>query len=324
MEHSMSEPGMNDMPAGGAASPEVPHTPPSPGAQLSAYRTERGWTVEQVAKHLNLAPRQVVAIESDDYASLPGMPIVRGFVRAYAKLLKVDAAPLLAMLGGETVLAQQPLVPRKTLSTPFSEARLPSMAERPGLSSKWLIGLLVLVLLGVAIWAAQQNSEVTKLQQSAATQVKDGLAYLSGPESKPQDKAPAKTEEAKPDMAPPAPVVAASGNQAASPASAESGAAAPVVEQPAAQPAAPETSAPPVKNGLVLAARENSWIEVRSAEGKRSLVSRLLKSGETETLEINEPVLLVIGNASGVDASLRGEPLEIKAGKSNVARLNLK
>ncbi len=322
----MSEPGMNDASAGNAGPSEVPHMPLSPGAQLAAYRRERGWTVEQVANHLNLAPRQVVAIESDDYASLPGMPIVRGFVRAYAKLLKVDAAPLLTLLGGETVLAQEPLVPRKTLSTPFSEARLPSMTERPSLSSKWVIGLLLLVLLGVAVWAAQQITEVAELQKSAATQVQNGLAYLSGPESKPklQGNVPAQVAEVKPETAMTAPPVVVQDNQVASaPAAVQS--AAPAEQQTSPPPAAaPETSTSTVKDALVLTAREESWVEVRRTDNKSSVLSRLMKAGDTETIEVAEPVLLVIGNASGVDATLRGEPLEIKAGKSNVARLNLK
>ena len=321
---------MNDAPGNAAAPSDMPHQPSSPGAQLAALRQERGWTVEQVASQLNLAPRQVLAIESDDYASLPGMPIVRGFVRAYAKLLKVDAAPLLAMLGGETVLMQEPLVPRKTLSTPFSEARLPSMSDRPGLSSKWVVGGLLLVLLVVGIWSAQQSQVVADLQNAAATQIKEALGHLLGSGSKPQGGAPEKATP-QPETAAPATPPAVTASQPASAPPAESAAVAPAAEQPAfQQPPAPvaETAAPPtgkeVKDTLVLQAREENWVEVRRIDSKRSLLSRLMKPGETETVEITEPVSLVIGNASGIDATLRGEPLEIKPGRSNIARLNLK
>lgn len=328
----MSEPGMNDAPTDND-NPSDSSLPPSPGARLAAYREERGWTVEQVAKQLNLAPRQVTAIESDDYASLPGMPIVRGFVRAYAKLLKVDCAPLLATLGGETVLAPEQLVPRKTLSTPFSEARLPSMADRPAFSSKWIVGVLLVILLGVAIWAAQQSEDVTNLQKSAASQVKEGLGYLSGAGSKPQNSTPAKPQEAKPpvEVTPAAPAVSQAADlNAPSVKPAESVAAAPATQPQAVAPAVPpttaaaEVAAPPAKDVLVLKAREESWVEVRRAANMRSMLSRLMKPGETETLEITEPVSLVIGNAAGVDVTLRGDPLDIKAGNSNVARLNLK
>jgi cytoskeleton protein RodZ len=51
----------------------------------------------------------------------------------------------------------------------------------------------------------------------------------------------------------------------------------------------------------------------------------LVRAGTTETIEINEPVSVTVGNASGVDASWRGTPLDFKAAaKNNVARLNLK
>ena len=73
----------------------------SPGAKLATARSELGWTIEQVASQLKLAKRQIIAIEADDYASLPEPAVVRGFVRAYAKLLKLDVAPLLALLNAE-------------------------------------------------------------------------------------------------------------------------------------------------------------------------------------------------------------------------------
>lgn len=320
----MSDPGTNDAPGGMTGAPELPPQR-SPGAQLAAFRKERGWAVEQVASQLNLAPRQVVAIESDDYASLPGMPIVRGFVRAYAKLLKVDAAPLLAMLGGETVLTQEPMVLRKTLSTPFSEARLPSMVDRPGLSSKWVVSTLVLVLLMVAIWAAQQSAEIVDLERSVTAQVRESLASLIGSEAKPQGGVPEKPRGES--EVPPAPVQA---EQPASAPLAESGAMASGVEQSAVQQSEAVTSeqtsqaAPVEKDALELKANEESWVEVRRLASNGSMLARLMKPSESETIEITEPVLLVIGNAGGVDVTLRGAPVDIKGGRGNVARLNLK
>ena len=65
-----------------------------------------GWTVEQVADQLKLAVRQVVALEQGDYANLPGPAVVRGFVRAYAKVVKLDAAPLVAEIRGDILLLQ--------------------------------------------------------------------------------------------------------------------------------------------------------------------------------------------------------------------------
>jgi transcriptional regulator with XRE-family HTH domain len=111
----------------------------TPGALLAAQREAMGWTVEQIADQLKLATRQVKALEAGDYAALPNMAVVRGFVRAYAKVVKIDAAPLVAMI--EVQRADQPrgVAPRKDLAQSFSESRFPSMT-RSSAPAGWLIG----------------------------------------------------------------------------------------------------------------------------------------------------------------------------------------
>jgi len=50
-----------------------------------------------------------------------------------------------------------------------------------------------------------------------------------------------------------------------------------------------------------------------------------MKAGTTELVEINEPVVLVVGNAAGIDATLRGQSLNLRAvARDNVAKLSLK
>jgi cytoskeleton protein RodZ len=78
-------------------------------------------------------------------------------------------------------------------------------------------------------------------------------------------------------------------------------------------------------SALEIKAREDSWVEVTTVEGDRRLISRLMKAGSTELIEVDEPVILVVGNAVGVDASLRGQPLNLRAvARDNVAKLSLK
>lgn len=320
----MSDPGLNGQQDG--IQPLGEPQMVSPGVRLAAYRKERGWTVEQVASQLNLAPRQIVAIESDDYPSLPGMPIVRGFIRAYAKLLKVDAAPLLATLGGETVLVHDSIEPRKTLSTPFSEARLPTMMERQGLSSKWVVGVLVAMLIGVAIWAARHEYSPAEQPKAASPKGPDASPASSTEPGGAQADALKEQPGITPSPAAPAPSVEAPGT-VADPLPTTAPAPAVVVPPVAqAQPAAaPEATAMAGKDALELKAREDSWIEIRRVGNNAVLLSRIVKSGERESIEVNEPVSVVIGNAAGVDLTLRGAPVEVKPkSNSNVARLNLK
>ena len=68
----------------------------SPGAVLRAAREARGESVSEVAFALKLNPRQIAALEADNFSALPGMAFVRGFLRNYARYLGLDPAPLLA------------------------------------------------------------------------------------------------------------------------------------------------------------------------------------------------------------------------------------
>jgi len=60
------------------------------GELLSTARISWGLTVEEVAHHLNLCVDTIHALEQDDYSQLPGYTFVKGYVRSYAKLLKLD------------------------------------------------------------------------------------------------------------------------------------------------------------------------------------------------------------------------------------------
>jgi len=75
---------------------------------------------------------------------------------------------------------------------------------------------------------------------------------------------------------------------------------------------------------LVLKMREASWVELRREDGE-AVASRLVPAGATESFDIGPGARLVVGNATGVDATFRGQALDLNAGaKSNVARLTLK
>ncbi|MFI4939155.1 MAG: helix-turn-helix domain-containing protein [Burkholderiales bacterium] len=138
--------------------PEVARASLTLGARLAAERELKKWPIEHVASQLNLAPRQIQALETDNYAVLPGLASVRGFVRAYAKLLKIDAAPLVVMLPGEQTAPTQPLIPRRTLpSTPFFDNRLISTGHRRSVSRAVLTAVIVVALVIAAVAADQMG-----------------------------------------------------------------------------------------------------------------------------------------------------------------------
>ncbi len=61
------------------------------GALLREARERTGMSVPEVSRALRIRQVYLEAIESDDYASLPGKTYVLGFLRSYAELLGLDA-----------------------------------------------------------------------------------------------------------------------------------------------------------------------------------------------------------------------------------------
>ncbi len=137
-----------------------------PGAQLAAQRQALGWSVEQVAEQLKLARRQIIALEAGDYAALPGTAVVRGFIRAYAKVVKLDATPLVAMIEPDPPEPSDAAPVRREKPQTFSEVRFPTSGDKP-FPFGWLIGAVVIA--GVAFGAYQFGLVPTHLSTSAAS-----------------------------------------------------------------------------------------------------------------------------------------------------------
>jgi cytoskeleton protein RodZ len=318
----------------------------TPGALLAAQREAMGWTVQQIAEQLKLAVRQVKALEAGDYAALPNMAVTRGFVRAYAKVLKMDAAPLVAMIEVEAPPSPEVVVPRKDLSASFSESRFPSMTGRSSRPAGWLIGLAVVVVVGAAGAYAYKSGMIPASlfeRKEASTE-----------EAKPAETtAPIDTtlvkpgEESAPVQSPNVPLISVpppAGEQAAAPAADATPAAAvappavtptpvqapaPVAAATVAAPAAALTPvASPVASGvghqLVLTVNEDSWVEIRRP-GTTSMISRVVKAGSTETFDIKDPALLIVGKPGGVEATLGGAPLSLPTiPGGTISRVNIK
>jgi len=66
-----------------------------PGGALQAARQARKLSVSQVADRLRLSSAVVMALEANDWERLPAPVFVRGYVRAYARLIGLPAEELL-------------------------------------------------------------------------------------------------------------------------------------------------------------------------------------------------------------------------------------
>jgi cytoskeleton protein RodZ len=293
-----------------------------------------GWSVEQVADQLKMAVRQVVALEAGDYTALPGPAVTRGFVRAYAKLMKLDPAPLVAQIEMDTPpaadLTANAAAMRRPSPASFSESRFPARGKRSSLPLAWIAGAVVVIAAGAAAWhfglVPSQHGEPAASAAATGAQAPTGAA----PETANGSSVETLQNPAVPLISVPGPSASASAPAAAPAASAP--AAGPVVTVPAttatgappatipAAPATPATAqggqpattqAQAAAGALVFSVRQDAWIEVRPAKGGNPLIKRLVKGGSTETVTVDQPVRVIVGNPGAVSASLRGAPVAL-------------
>ena len=279
--------------------PQVTHdtvAPASAGATLRAAREAHGMSIDAVAQQLKLAPRQVQALESDDYAQLPGRTFVRGFMRNYARLLRLDPDAVVASLPDA---GHAPSLDRPSLSpTTRVMGELPADLPAKPSSARWAIPLALIAIVIIAVVyefgrpLAERGRAVLTGRSAAAPA--PAAATPAAPEPPPSTTAPAPVSEA------PAP-----GAQAPEPV-------------PAAQSAAPG-DAP-----LVFVFRGTSWIEVKDAKGVLVL-STMGYPGATHAVNGEFPLDVVLGNAEAVIVSLRGAQFDTTPYvKQNVAKFTVK
>nr|WP_314629393.1 helix-turn-helix domain-containing protein [uncultured Janthinobacterium sp.] len=299
---------------------------------MKAQREALGWPVEQVADQLKLAPRQVIALEEGDMAALPNLAVVRGFVRAYAKVVRLDAAPLVAMIEVHPAPAQDPAAPvRREISATFSESRFPSMTQRSSNQTPlWIAGAVAVVV--AAAFGAYKLGYVPASLLSSHAEKEAPHADVGPVETtliKPgQDLTPVQTPSVPLISVPPPP-----GNDTQTGAPAASAiASAPAAVPPAAAPAAatPAAVTPPAAaaavgaNALVLKVEQDSWVEIRRP-GTTPLISRMVKAGSTETFDITGPATLVVGKPGVVQATLRGARLDLPTvAGGTISRVSIK
>lgn len=134
----------------------------SPGSVLRSAREALGLSRREIAEALNLLESTIVAIEDDDSARQPEPVFLRGYVRNYAKLLRIDPEPLVAALNTE----------RRPAATPAKVSK--SLA-----SNRWLwpvAGALLatLILVATVVYLLAAPSQNTAAQDDEAS-VDDAL-----------------------------------------------------------------------------------------------------------------------------------------------------
>jgi cytoskeleton protein RodZ len=263
------------------------------GRELAAAREARGLAVSDVAQQLKFMPRQLEALEQEQFEALPGATFTRGMVRSYARLLQLDPDPLVQRISSRIEIPDSNrLAARYNQPVPFTDHARRSTFLYLAMS----LGVLVLVG-GVAYEWHQERTAATKKTATVAK----------------------RTEAPLPSAPPPAPVPVVQEKTFV--------AAAPSVKPaPPAPPATLVASEPKIATGrhrLVVRTEGEAWIEIKDGSD-RMLVSSLNPPGSERVVRGRPPYSLVIGNASNVRVLYDDKPIDLAPHtKQDVARFTL-
>jgi len=268
----------------------------------------KGLHIAALATSIKVAPRKLELLESDRFDELPGATFTRALAQTVCRSLKIDSAPVLALLPlpAEQGLSQMSL----GLNAPFRDRpgrRVPS--DLQFLKSPVVLGAAVLLVASALLyllpagWLSDATQRaVTRAEQMSATPVVDSASAVV-PMAVP---AASTVIETVPTASASAPLSAAAASE------------------PAAALAPIPTSAPVVVSGaLLLRTSAESWVEVVDGRGS-PLISRMLQPGETVGLDGASPLRVRIGNASATQVSFRGRAVELTPTRDNVAKLELR
>ncbi len=148
-----------------------------PGEYLRQLRLSQKRELADVARALNMPERQVAAIEADDYKALPEPAFIKGYLRAYSKLLSVDAGPLILRFN-EIYTSDTGLPNNHALeNSPLKVLGRLQRGRKPGFKwFKWLVIILIAaaviwaLVAGVRYWRNAKNSEPVAEQASSPVQ----------------------------------------------------------------------------------------------------------------------------------------------------------
>ena len=311
------------------------------GATLRHARQTAGFSIADVAERMRLSRHLIENLEAERFELFPVSVFLRGYLTSYARLVGVDAGPLLEAYDrrgfGPPQLHSQ------------DSARAPARGSEFTVTITTLIVIAVLIVLS-ALWWRDQWTDEDGLPSTTMEHPEEGGILGDPPEGPGEpDGSPLPGGEPGPGEAlgrdgaaqapagelppvpagvepPPVPVRAEppdgeSAPGAAEPAQSVAGEAsepAPADAQtaePGAEPgAAPEAERPAAGEdgafaSLVIRVREDCWLMIRDAD-QRLIYRDLAAAGTVLEFAAAPPIRVVVGYAEGVEIEYNGEPFD--------------
>lgn len=127
-----------------------------PGRRLHAARLAANISIESVAGALHLTTQMVADLEEDNYVRFAGHTFVRGYLRNYAKLLKLSPEEMIAEFNNLGVAEQEsdkPKLSLKTVCKPHRFSRFKVLAI--------MVVTLIFVIVAVSWFARNHRHPLT-------------------------------------------------------------------------------------------------------------------------------------------------------------------
>lgn len=290
-----------------AAEPEQQTSEPTllPGQQLQHAREAARLTIEEVSGHLHLDVPLIRALEQDDYNALPSAAYICGYLRSYARLLKLPEDEIVqAYNKGNQVLSQ--LIPenmtirpeRSENSTPMKLVTVLVLSVAIFAGAAWLLDKYELLSGKAQLTSSAQETNVTEedilsvppsLLESAHENAGNVSATINTETAEPANVEPLPLPHAEPDAAE-----------------------VEVLAQTATDNAAAIQADVSAAGGLRLVYRDESWTSVIDANGKK-LVYRLVPKDTQLAISGTPPYTIRLGKAAVVDVWYEGKSYDHSA-----------
>ncbi len=305
---------------------------PPLGATLAAARNAKNLSVQAVSDTLRLSLKQISALESDDFSALPQPMATRGFIRNYARLLELDAEPLLD--------SYRQRVPDNTPTSLNVQTSVPHVQlvkkNRP-----WFKYAAIVLSLVLLVWYFQvQQSASIATDVTSNNEVVSAVALPvlpAAPSTLAEPSSPLATEggtdhpvattnlaDTLPSPAPsPVPSELAPAKPKASPAvSANDG----LQLRPSSDMSMPaEVKANAVGNRawLTVSATDKAWVQVKDKSGA-VFFEKMLTANSSDKIEAQPPLFVWLGNAKATSLDYMGKSVDVASKTfNNTARLTL-
>ena len=286
------------------------------GQILQAARLAQVMSVQDVARQLRLTERQVTAIEEDDHSKFPSQTFLRGFIRNYAKLVREDTEEFSQLLRQTFPLISTQAISYPVDGTPFT----PDHKQSRGNIIIVLVAVLVSLLLVYEVYRSGGDDNQADANIDNGTIAETRIEFETEVEQVPND-----------DQNQLSSVISSNGSKFNS--LSEEGETerqdSDSLDRKQQVKVVPEVENKPVKkegeHALRFIFNEDSWVEVKDAEGKRVL-SQIGPGNTEKTVYGKPPFSLTIGNAANVQLVYNAKTVDLMPYTSKhggVARLSL-